>query len=141
MRDRDREREPMCETSEPGERLISRDEILPITLSISQRIMEVFGYQTIPEIVFRLRSTSKEVNAVIDGRALPSTELLLGIHKLTGVSIDWLLTGAGSKYPHGLQIPVPVPEPVPSTPWLNQTHGANDIVLTNGTHQNTMPLG
>lgn len=98
MRECEMDREPMCETSEPGERLIPRQEMLPISLEIGRRVLEVFGYQSIAAIVFRLRSSRDEIDAVIDGKRLPSTELLLGIHKLTGASIDWLLTGQGARY-------------------------------------------
>ena len=98
MRDHNREREPMCETSEKGERLFAREEILPISLEIGRRIMEIFGYQRISDIVFRLKSTSAEINAVINGQNLPSTELLLGINKTTNASIDWILTGKGAKF-------------------------------------------
>lgn len=92
-----REFEPMCETSEPGERLISREDILPISLEIGRRILEVFGYQSISNIVFRLRSTRREIDNVVNGEAMPSAELLLGIRKATGASVDWILTGEGSR--------------------------------------------
>lgn len=111
-------REPMCETSEKGERLIAREDLLPISLDIGRRIMEVFGYQAVSKIVFRLRSNSDEMNAVLNGRRLPSTELLLGIHKLTGVSIDWLLTGNGGKYLPVLQISDRSIEHVPTDLWF-----------------------
>ena len=95
---RERKMEPMCETSERGENLIQRQEVLPITLDIGRRIMEVFGYQKISHIVFRLKATRDEIDAVLNGKSLPTTELLLGIQKVTGASIDWLLTGEGVKY-------------------------------------------
>jgi len=88
----------MCETSEPGERLFSKQELLPIGLEIGQRILELFGYREISIIVYRLKTTSNELNAVVDGERMPSAELLLGIRKATGASIDWLLTGEGQKY-------------------------------------------
>ena len=88
----------MCETSEKGERLFSDDEILPMNLEIGRRLMEVFGNQEISNITFRLRSTAQEIDDILDGRLLPSCELLLGIRKLTGVSLDWLLTGEGPKF-------------------------------------------
>ncbi len=98
MRSRCREFEPLCETSEKGENLIPIEEMLPVTLEIGHRVLEVFGNQQISNIVFRLKSNSREINSVINGQALPTAELLLGIQKITGVSIDWLLTGNGSKY-------------------------------------------
>ncbi|HQZ97227.1 MAG TPA: hypothetical protein PLP21_12975 [Pyrinomonadaceae bacterium] len=93
-----RESEPMCETSEPGERLIEREDILPISLNIGRRILEIFGYQSIANIVFRLRSTRREIDDVVNGETLPTAELLLGIKKATGASIDWILTGEGPKF-------------------------------------------
>ena len=93
-----RESEPMCETSEPGERLISREDILPISLDVGRRILEVFGYQSISAIVFRLRSTKREIDQVVNGETLPTAELLLGIKKATGASIDWILTGHGPRF-------------------------------------------
>jgi len=90
--------EPMCQTSEPGEHLYTRAELLPICLEIGRRMLKLFGYQGIRQIVFRLKSNPDEINSVIDGHALPSTELLLGMQKVTGVSIDWLLTGKGTEF-------------------------------------------
>lgn len=90
--------EPMCETSERSERLFSQNEMLPAALDIGRRILEIFGYQEISKIIFRLKSNSREINEVINGDALPSVELLLGIQKMTGASIDWILTGKGNKF-------------------------------------------
>ncbi|MFM9903547.1 MAG: hypothetical protein ACKVQJ_03120 [Pyrinomonadaceae bacterium] len=118
MRVREREFEQLCKTSEKGERLISRDELLPISLEIGRRILEVFGYQHISNIVFRLKSNSREIYSVINGETLPSTEMLLGIHKTTGASIDWLLTGNGEKYLPVLQIADHSFEPVPPALWF-----------------------
>ncbi len=94
----DRRTEPMCETSEAGERLIFQDELFNIQFDVGRRLMEVFGYQEISHIVFRLKTTRHEIDNVINGQSLPSTELLLGISKVTGASIDWLLTGIGPKF-------------------------------------------
>ncbi|HEV7700191.1 MAG TPA: hypothetical protein VGO43_08185 [Pyrinomonadaceae bacterium] len=90
--------EPLCQTSEKGEKLFSKAERLAISLDIGQRILEVFGYQQISSIVFRLRSTSDEIHSVIDGERMPSIELLLAVKQITGASIDWLLSGIGPKY-------------------------------------------
>jgi len=90
--------EPMCETSEQGERLLEDNDLLPISLGIGQRLLDLFGTQDIADLVFRLRSNPEELSGVIHGDALPTVELLLGIQKLTGASIDWLLTGKGAKF-------------------------------------------
>jgi hypothetical protein len=87
----------MCETSEAGERLPHED-IAPVGVEIGRRIMEVFGYQPIPKIVIRLKTTSRQIRDVIEGDELPSIELLLAIQSVTRASIDWLLTGRGPKY-------------------------------------------
>jgi hypothetical protein len=90
--------EPLCETSEKGEKLFSREELVPVGLEIGRRILEIFGYQKLSSTVFRLRSTADEINAVINGERMPTVELLLAVHSTTGASIDWLVTGKGSKY-------------------------------------------
>src|SRR5262249_47263794 len=107
-------REPMCETSERSEKLISREQMLPIALEIGHRLLEVFGYQKISSIVFKLKANSNEIHSILNGEKLPSTELLIGIHKVTGVSLDWLLTGKGAKYPIPIQMSGHSLEPLPS---------------------------
>jgi hypothetical protein len=98
MRESRPNNEPLCETSEKGEKIFTKDELVPVGLEIGRRILEIFGYQKISSIVFRLRSTSEEINAVIDGDEMPTVELLLAVHRTTGASIDWLLTGKGDRY-------------------------------------------
>lgn len=95
MRDLSNGREPMCETSEKGEKMFLAEELLPIRLDVGRRLSKLFGYQKISNIIFRLKASAAEIYSVVDGKALPSPELLLAIRKTTGVSIDWLLTGEG----------------------------------------------
>ncbi len=112
----------MCETSEKGERLFSRDEIMSVNFDIGQRILEIFGNQDVSNIVFRLRSTRNEINAILDGMSLPSCEILLGIQRLTGVSIDWLLTGEGDRFPVRIARPSiePALRPITHYPPMTQ---------------------
>ena len=98
MRDLSNGREPMCETSEKGEKMFLAEELLPIGMEVGRRLLEIFGYQKLAYMVFRLKATAAEINSVVDGKAMPSSELLLAIKKTTGVSIDWLLTGEGVKF-------------------------------------------
>ena len=119
MREFDREREPMCETSEPGERLIAEREMPPISSEIGRRVLKVFGYQRAATIARKLRSNRSGVKAVINGKELPSTEMLLGIRRVTGVSLDWLLTGQGSKYPSTARPADPTPDTVTPTMWYS----------------------
>lgn len=90
--------EPMCETSEASEKLFSRESLLHVSLEIGGRILELFGYQKLSTIVFRLRIHKRELSAVINGEQMPSAEMLLGIRQITGASIDWILTGEGDKF-------------------------------------------
>jgi len=90
--------EPMCATSEAGERLYSRDEMRSVGFDVGQRILELFGHQGVSNMVFRLKSTGCEVRAILNGEQLPSIKFLLALRDQTGVSIDWLLTGTGPKF-------------------------------------------
>jgi hypothetical protein len=109
--------EPMCATSEPGERLFSRDEIRSVGFDISRRLLEVFGHHDIPNIVFRLRSTACEVRSVLSGNKMPSIEFLLALRDQTGVSIDWVLTGVGPKFQPGA-LDMPAVRQRPETPTV-----------------------
>ena len=88
--------EPLCETSEKGEKLFIKSEIDEIGVEIGKRIVEAFNYQPDTEIAFLLKTNSDTIKSFTEDGKLPPTEILLGIHKLTGVSIDWLLTGKAS---------------------------------------------
>ena len=125
----------MCETSELGEKLFTRNEILPISLEIGRRIMEIFGYHRISNIVFRLKSTSAEINAVINGQSLPSTELLLGIQKVTNASIDWILTGKGAKFIPATQVTDRSYEIIATTLLPMPTKRESTISLTRRTYE------
>jgi hypothetical protein len=85
--------EPLCETFENGEKLFTEFEEKEIGLLIGKRILEAFNNQPISEIAFLLKTNSALIKSFTEHGKLPPTEILLGIHKLTGVSIDWLLTG------------------------------------------------
>lgn len=90
--------EPMCETSELGERLLTRADLQVTAFDIGERILSLFGYQKLSSIVFRLRISSRELTDVLEGEEMPSVEMLLGIQRMTGASIDWILTGEGGRF-------------------------------------------
>src|SRR5215213_3201087 len=90
--------ESLCLTSERGEKLFSADVLRQIAADISSRIIEAFHHLPNSEITFLLKTGSAIVKALIEGKQLPSTEMSLCIHKVTGVSIDWILTGKGAKH-------------------------------------------
>ena len=91
--------EPLCMTSEKGEKIFSAGEMTQIKNNIGSRIVEAFNYQPDLEIAFLLKSNCRTVKSITEGEELPGTEMLLTIHKTTGVSIHWLLTGEGAKHP------------------------------------------
>lgn len=85
-------------TSEKGEEFFSEKEISRITANIGRRIIEAFNYQPDAEIAFILKTSCTTVKSYTENEELPTVEMLLSIHKMTGVSIHWLLTGEGTKY-------------------------------------------
>jgi len=113
--------EPMCETSEPGERLFSREELQETSFDIGERMLSLFGFQKLSDIVLRLRMNSHDLIAVIEGEQMPSVEMLLGIQTLTGASIDWMLTGKGRRFLQ-TEEPVPVLPPPAVRPRQTQLH-------------------
>ena len=96
--------EPLCETDEKCEKLFSKSEMECLASNISRRILEAFHFLPEREIAFLLRTNSVHIKAFIEDGELPSTEMLLSIHKVTGVSIDWILTGQGAKYKYPVGI-------------------------------------
>jgi hypothetical protein len=90
--------ESLCSTSEKGEKLFSDSEVHQITIEIGRRIVEAFDYQSDAEIAFLLKTKIASVKLITEGEEFPPTEMLLCIHKITGVSIDWILTGEGTKH-------------------------------------------
>lgn len=112
--------EPMCETSEESEKLLSREVLLPMSLEIGGRILELFGYQKLSTIVFRLRIHKRELSAVINGEQMPSAEMLLGIRHITGASIDWILTGEGNKFLPNEKLMIRPPQTLPVPPRPTQ---------------------
>lgn len=85
--------EPLCETSEKGEKLFVKAEIEQIGNETGRRIVETFHYLPDSEIALLLKTNSSVIRSFTEDGKLPPTEILLGIHKITGASIDWLLTG------------------------------------------------
>lgn len=88
----------LCETTEQRERLICDNDLALTKLEIANRIIEIFGCQSLSTIVFRLKCNAQALTGVLNGETFPSTELLLGIQHVTGSSIDWILTGYGPKF-------------------------------------------
>jgi hypothetical protein len=92
------ELEPLCTTSEKQKTLLSKKEIQQITIGIKKRIAETFDYLSNKEIACLLKTNTATVKSFTEDGELPTIEILLCIHKVTGVSIEWILTGKGEKY-------------------------------------------
>jgi len=92
------EDEIMCATSEANQDLVSGE---VKSIDIGLRLQEAFDYDSVPDMAISLKSNTDEVSSLVEGRSLPTAEILLGVRKLTGVSIDWLLTGEGPKFVAG----------------------------------------
>src|SRR4051812_38023236 len=98
MNEREKIKEQSCGTSERGGVLISKEEMVKIKADIGKRIVEAFSYQPDAEIACILKTKCAIVKSVTEGEELPSTEMLLCIHKATGFSIHWILTGEITKH-------------------------------------------
>ena len=94
-----KEDEAMCVTSEPNQGVMDDHEVRSIDIGL--RVQEAFDYDSVPDIAVSLKSSTDDVGSLVEGRALPTAALLLSIRKLTGVSVDWLLTGEGPKFVAG----------------------------------------
>ena len=79
--------EPLCETSEPCRPLIAGGELERIRSGTGRRVAEAFDYRSCREIACMLRISCCTIDSIIAGRELPSTEMLLSINCITGVSI------------------------------------------------------
>jgi len=93
------EDEIMCVTSEASEKPVGSDE-LPLS-DIGLRLQEAFDYDSVVDIALSMRSNTADVASIVEGRVVPTVEFLLAARKLTGVSVDWILTGDGPKFVAG----------------------------------------
>ena len=66
---------------------------------ISGRIVEAFGTDVQTHIADRVGGSLASVRLYVDGSRFPSIEFLVQAHRATGVSIHWLITGEGPKFP------------------------------------------
>jgi transcriptional regulator with XRE-family HTH domain len=101
--------EPLCQTSEKEPEILSRDELAHIKSDIGKRIVEAFNYHPDAEIAYLLKTSCQTIKAFTEGEEFPPVEILLSIHKATGVSLHWLLTGEGTKRP-SIEMPLVVAE-------------------------------
>lgn len=101
--------EPLCETDERGEKIFTKSELNQVSLEINQRILEIFYFAGDREIAFLLQIHVSKIKSFTELGEFPSTEILLLINKVTGVSIDWILTGKGTKFSDTAKMPIAPP--------------------------------
>lgn len=65
--------------------------------TVAERLLEIIGARSKSEFARRCSVPESSVRQWVDGTSLPSAEKLIAIAGATGVSIDWLLLGRGSK--------------------------------------------
>ncbi|MCP9496262.1 MAG: helix-turn-helix domain-containing protein [Pyrinomonadaceae bacterium MAG19_C2-C3] len=73
----------------------------------TKRFIAACGSSEPAEIARNLGIPYQSAKNYLQGR-LPATEVLLTIVEKTGVSLDWLITGRGPKYPNGIVAPHPI---------------------------------
>jgi transcriptional regulator with XRE-family HTH domain len=79
----------------------SEKEMADIRRDFSQRLTRAFGTANIGDIARRLSTTYATVQPYVKGTRLPTSELLMEIHRVTGYNIQWLLTGKGPQRVEG----------------------------------------
>lgn len=65
--------------------------------TVSERLQSVIGSRSKSEFARLCGVPESSVRQWVDGTSLPSAEKLMAIAGATGISIDWLLLGKGSK--------------------------------------------
>lgn len=76
----------------------SDEEMAEIKQTVGKRIVEAFGDANDTDIARRCLTTPTTIKFYTDGTRLPIAEMLLQMHRATGVSLDWLLLGKGQRF-------------------------------------------
>lgn len=97
MNKRSDKEERLCVASERQKVVFTEEETKRMKAAIGSRLVEAFDYRSIAKIASLLRVSNKTVKSFIVGEEFPTIEVLLLTHYLTGVSLDWLLTGEEAK--------------------------------------------
>ena len=100
-----KQREAMCETSEPTEKAIPKKLHAHLCAEIAWRLHEVFDFRPETEIARQLKVSRQAVEELMSGKEFPPTEMLLHVHAATKVSLHWILTGEGSPFPTRRVVP------------------------------------
>jgi hypothetical protein len=77
---------------------LGEDEISKIKIAIGKRLVEALDTENFSEIGRKLKITAMNAKFYVEGTRFPSPEVQLQFRRVTGISIDWLMTGEGAKY-------------------------------------------
>jgi transcriptional regulator with XRE-family HTH domain len=75
----------------------SEQEMAEIKKGFAKRLREGFGNASNAEIARRCKTNDTTIKPYADGDRLPIAEMLIQMHRASGVSLDWLLLGKGGK--------------------------------------------
>ncbi len=94
QQDKDSELKPLPVASER----FTDEEFNRIKLDVAKRVLDAFSTDNMAEIARRCQTTNSTIKTYIDGDRLPIAEILIKMHRATGVSLDWLILGKGRKF-------------------------------------------
>lgn len=99
-------RSPSDIEARPTSHLLARErftgaEMADIRRDFSMRLASIFPDANTGDVARRLYTTYATVRPYERGERLPIAEMLLQIHRVTGVNIHWLLTGDGPRRVEG----------------------------------------
>lgn len=80
-----------------SEERFSAEELNERMREFSIRFNDVFRGLSNAEIARRCKTTDSVIKNYIEAKRFPNVELLLQIQRATGVNLNWLLTGKGSR--------------------------------------------
>jgi transcriptional regulator with XRE-family HTH domain len=80
-----------------GYERFSDAEMAEIKKCFAKRLREAFGNASNAEIARRCKTADTTIKPYADGERLPIAEMLIQMHRASGVSLDWLLLGKGGK--------------------------------------------
>lgn len=89
---------PVDKSNPQAQERFTAEEFSEIKQVVADRIRQAFGGASNAEIARRCLTTNATIKTYTDGDRLPIAELLLQMHRATGVSLDWLLLGKGQKF-------------------------------------------
>jgi hypothetical protein len=73
------------------------EEMAEIKRGFAKRLKEAFNHASNADIARLCKSPNNTIKPYTDAERLPVAEMLIQMHRASGVSLDWLLLGKGGK--------------------------------------------